>query len=111
MTKNKYELDFSTVRLVAALCGDYERQKSLLKLRTLQDAQKLTLFTYTFTIETAISETTKIVGCYVETMIREIAQNVGWHKSELRAFLPKGKYYRLKKRAIYEIARNLHLIP
>ena len=103
-----YELPSTTVRLVAALCGDYNRMKEALK-REISDKQRITYFTYTFTIYDEIAKATGLVGCYVDEMIRDIADHKGYDKSELSRVLSRGKYFRGKTKAIYKIAIALFL--
>ena len=103
-----YEMPSTTVRLVAALCGDYIRMKEALK-REKSDQKKLTYFTYTYTIYDEIAKATGLVGCYVDVMIGDIADHKGYDKSELSGMLSRGKYYRGKTKAIYKIAEALFL--
>lgn len=111
MTKpERYELEQSIVSLVRALCADYERQRRLLKQKNLDDMTKVTLITFSYTVYTEVARATHLVGVYVDTFIREIAMNVGYDHSELCHVLTRGKYYRSKRRAIWEIAHALNLV-
>lgn len=106
--RTEHELPSSVVRVVAALCGDYERMKKELKKEN-DERLRLTYFTYTYTIYDEVAKATRLVGCHVDTMIAEIGTNTGYLKSELVGILSRGQYYRFKQKAIYRIAKALFL--
>ncbi len=108
MNKHEHELPASVVRLVAALCGDYTRMKEALKKES-DGNRKLALFTCTYTVYDETAKATGLVGCYVDEMIADISTNKGYGKSELSRILSRGKYYRVKTKAIYCIAKALFL--
>ena len=111
MTKlDRYELPQSVALLIRALCADYEREGKLLRKKDLDDTIKVTMMTFSYTVYTEVAKATHLVGVHVDTFSAEIGANVGYQHSELCHVLTRGRYYRVKRRAMWAIAKALYLI-
>lgn len=108
--KNGRELPLSTVRLVAAYCGDYPRMKSELKRRELPEALYMSYQVIVTAIFTETASACGLAGAQVEELIDDISRNRGYRASQLNKLTTRVKFYRAKAKATRGIAERLFLI-
>lgn len=104
-----YKMPLSLERLVRAFCGEYSRMCSALQSPAISPIISSEYQYIVDSIYSAVLHATDLRGCQIEELIKNISYNTGYDKTELRNALGKNKYYKLKKRAVYRIAENLHL--
>jgi hypothetical protein len=102
-----YDLPYGVACIVKAVCADYERRK---KAITLGKVNGFVLQQYSI-FNTAIDKTLQSVdpGLRVDLM-RDLANGSGYNFSQASPYMAKNTYYRYKKKFIYELAIELHLL-
>ncbi|MBO5480611.1 MAG: hypothetical protein J6A63_05455 [Clostridia bacterium] len=103
----RYELPTGVVKVVRAQCADYERKKIALRSGSLSPEVRKEYEETNEAIGSALADIEE--GCRDEFLV-DIAKNRGWHKSKINWLLSQNAYYNRKWKAVYEIARRLHLI-
>ena len=109
MNKNGRELPLSTVRLIAAFCGEYFRMKEALDKGQLPYELVISYQGYINAIYLETERACGLVGCQVEELILDIAKNRGYRASALQGLIGRGRYTRAKSCAIRRIAERLLL--
>ena len=101
-----HELPVSVVRLVSAICGDYERREREIA-RNGSERVRARCLAYNTVIDSALSDME--VGVRRE-LVSDIAAWRGYSRSGLKVVLSKNAYYRRRRKLIYDIACGLSLI-
>lgn len=104
----RWEIPSSVVRLVEAICADYDRREQAIKHSSLTGE---TLETYA-RLNAAIDAGLESVEPGIRRfMLDDIWLGRGYDFSPCSPFLAKNSYYKRKKKVIHDIAKELKLIP
>ena len=103
----KYELPTGVVKVVRAQCADYERKKIAIGGGSLSPEVRKAYEETNEAINVALADIEE--GCRNEFLV-DIAENKGWHKSQINWLLSQNAYYNRKWKAVYQIAKGLHLV-
>ena len=103
----KYELPTGVVKVVRAQCADYERKQIAIRSGTLSPEVRKAYEETNGAIIAALADIEE--GCRNEFLV-DIAENKGWHKSQINWLLSQNAYYNRKWKAVYQIAKGLHLV-
>jgi hypothetical protein len=103
----KYELPMGVVKVVRAQCADFERKKIAMRSGSLSPEVCQCYKDTNDAIIEAISDIEE--GCRNVFLI-DIAENNGWQKSQINWLLSQSAYYNRKWKAVYQIAKGLHLV-
>lgn len=103
----KYELPSGVVKVVRAQCSDYFRKE--LAIKTGLIAQEV-LQAYINTNEAISSALSEIEESCRGHFLMDIADNKGYDNSQSQNIFSYNSYYQRKRKAIYDIAKNLLLV-
>lgn len=103
----EYSMPQTVINLVKAICADYERRK---KAITCGKVDGFVLRQYV-DFNNAIDKILQNVdlGLRVDLM-RDLANGSGYNFSQASPYMAKNTYYRYKKKFLYELAVELHLM-
>ena len=102
----QYELPFSVVMIVKAICADYRRREHKIKYSTASGVTSRCAELNAI-IDKALEEVE--VGARRD-MLCDICTRRGYDSSPCGAYMGKNTYYRRKRKLIYDIAKSLSLI-
>ena len=111
MSKKKiyydWQVPFSVVKIVNALCADYERREKLIKSENISDECRRNVSRINAAIDSALEDIE--LGIRKELLL-DITYGRGFLRSACCVFMNKDSYYRRRRKFVYDIAVNLNLI-
>lgn len=106
---NIYNIPYSVVQIVYALCRDMSRWETLITARHVPKSTKANIKTIGKAFNTA--KTTFDSPVVYEIIISDIINGRGYdYSSKATGIMSKNTYYRYKKKLVRLIAENLHII-
>ena len=103
----KYELPSGVVDEVRGICKDYDRKRRALIIGDLSEEVRRVYERYNAAVNDAllvIEEGLRLI------MLDDISNNRGYNRSSASLMIAHNGYAQRKRKLIYTIARNLHLV-
>ena len=103
----KYEIDSSVVSIVKSIIADYDRREKLIKYSNVTGAVLDELIKLNAIVDRALED----IECGMRRdIVQDITYGRGFFKSNCCVMMEKNTYYRRRRKLVYDIAVELHLI-
>lgn len=102
-----WEIPTSVVRMVAAICADYERRDKVIRYSSTTGAVLDRNVELNAAVDSALDEVE--VGVRND-ILHDISEGIGYNRSAVACMMSKDAYYRRRRKLVHDIAVNLALL-